>query len=132
MAYTGRIFGFQPLVGKLFPILFGHDFLTDEAFSDSREHWRQQLINNHPAGSSRAAMAVIKRGGVYSQLGLIKTPTLVLVGDQDVATTTEKAQRMHDAIQHSKLVVIAGAGHSSSIEKPEAVTRALRKFISVH
>lgn len=132
MAYVGRVFGFRPLTQRLSRILFGRDFLTDAAKKETLNHWQQQLSNNHRAGSSRAAMGVISREGVYQDLGEIKTPTLVVVGDQDVATTTEKARRIHEAIEHSKLEIIAGAGHSSSIEKPDQVTQVLKKFISVH
>jgi 3-oxoadipate enol-lactonase len=132
MAYTGRLFGFRLLAGRLFPILFGRDFLGDEAQEDTRNHWKRQLIGNNRTGSSRAAMGVIKRDGVMQQLGTIKTPTLIVVGDQDVATIPEKSQRMQEAISNSELVIIPGAGHSSSIEKPADVNQALETFIAAH
>ena len=129
MAIIGRLFGFRPLSGRLMTILFGHDFLTDEEQKDRLEYWRQQINSNRRTGSSRAAMAVINRQGIYDRLGKITTPTLLVVGDQDVATTPIKARRIHAAIANSELVVVAGAGHSSSIEKPADVTSALQKFI---
>jgi len=132
MALTGRLFGFGLLAKKLSAILFGRDFLSDEAKKETREHWQNQIRGNHRAGSSRAAMAVIKRKGVYEHLGQINTPTLIVVGPQDVATVPAKSKRMHDAIANSEMVIIAGAGHSSSLEKPAEVTRALTAFISTH
>lgn len=129
MAFTGRIFGFGPLVKKLSAILFGRDFLADETQKETREHWQQQIRANSRAGSSRAAMGVIKREGVYQQLGQINTPTLIVVGDQDVATVPAKSERMRDAIANSEMVIITGAGHSSCIEKPAEVTRVLKTFI---
>ena len=132
MARIGRIFGFWPLAGKLSSILFGRDFLTDESKENRRKHWQQQIKNNNRTGSSRAAKGVIEREGVYQQLGQISTPTLIVVGDQDVATVPAKSIRMQKAIAGSELVIIEGAGHSSSIEKPEAVTQALQKFVSVY
>ncbi len=132
MAYIGRIFGFRPLAGRLSSILFGRDFLSDETQKETLAHWQQRIKCNHRAGSSRAAMGVIKREGVYQQLGQITTPTLIVVGDQDLATTPAKSRRLHDAIAHSKLVIIPGAGHSSSIEKPADVTRELKTFISTY
>lgn len=129
MAFTGRLLGFGPLVKKLSGILFGRDFLTDEAQKETREHWQQQIRNNNRAGSSRAATGVIEREGVYQQLGQINTPTLIVVGDQDVATVPAKSERMRDAIANSEMVIIPGAGHSSSIEKPAEVTRVLKAFI---
>ncbi len=69
------------------------------------------------------------REGVYDQLGQIAAPTLIIVGDQDVATVPAKAERMHARIRGSKLVVIPGAGHTSSVEEPAAVNAALEKFL---
>ena len=130
MAFIGRALGFRLLVGHVRPILFAKATLEDERKRDLVEHWTRQIIGNSRAGSSRAAMGVIKRKGVYDQLGQINTPTLIVVGDQDVATVPEKSERMHTAIGHSELLVIADAGHSSSIEQPEKVTHALKNFIS--
>jgi pimeloyl-ACP methyl ester carboxylesterase len=67
---------------------------------------------------------------VYEQLGVIETPTLIIVGEEDTATTPGKAQRMHEKIAGSKLVVIPQAGHSSSIEQPDAVNREIVTFLS--
>lgn len=130
MARIGRWFGFWPLAGKLSSILFGRDFLADDSQTLLRNHWLKQIKNNNRAGSSRAAMGVIEREGVYSQLGQINTPTLIMVGDQDVATVPAKSMRMQEAIANSELLILEGAGHSASIEKPEDVSRALKDFFA--
>ena len=129
MVRIGRLFGFWPLIGRLSSIMFGRDFLTNASKKETREHWQNNIKTLNRIGTSRAATGVIDRKGVYQQLGKITTPTLIVVGDQDVATTPEKSQRMQEAIAKSKLVVIPGAGHSSSIEKPTQVTRALETLI---
>lgn len=69
------------------------------------------------------------RQAVYDRLGDVRTPTLIIVGEEDTATTPNKAQRMHEAIAGSRLVTIQKAGHSSTIEQPEAVNDALRAFL---
>jgi 3-oxoadipate enol-lactonase len=130
MAFIGRTLGFRPLLGQVLPILFGKATFEDPTKSELVEHWIKQISDNDRAGSSRATMAVIKRKGVYDQLGQIKTPTLVIVGDQDIATVPKKSERIHKAIDHSEMLVIADAGHSSAMEQPEKVTQALQKFIS--
>ena len=45
------------------------------------------------------------------------------------ATVPAKAGRIHAGIAGSKLVVIPGAGHSSCIEEPAAVTAAIGEFL---
>lgn len=129
MAFVGRWLGFRPVIGRLMPIMFGQTFLNDPARASVREHWRQHLMALDRRGTSRAAHGVIDREGVHDQLGRITTPTLVLVGDEDVATVPAKAERMHAAIAGSQLAVIPGAGHSASIEQPAAVTAALESFL---
>ena len=81
MASIGRLFGFRPLMGRLLPIMFGKDTLEDEARRETVEYWKQQIRNNNRAGSSRAALGVIGRKGVFRQLRQIKIPTLIIVGD---------------------------------------------------
>jgi len=40
-----------------------------------------------------------------------------------------KAERMHARIRGSKLVVVSGAGHTSTVEEPGAVNAALEAFL---
>lgn len=129
MAATGRIFGYRPIINRLMPIMFAQQSLEDPSMAPVIEHWKQQISSNNKAGSTRAAMGVIKREGVYERLDRIKTPTLIIVGDQDVATPVIKSERMAKKITDSELKVIPGAGHSSCIEKPEVVTQELAEFI---
>lgn len=129
LAFIGRWFGFRPVIKPLMNIMFGKTFLTDPAAESVRSRWRSHLMGLDKVGTSRAAHGVIDREGVYDQLGQIETPTLVLVGDEDVATVPAKAERMHAAIAGSKLIVIPGAGHSASIEQPALVTKAIEDFL---
>jgi pimeloyl-ACP methyl ester carboxylesterase len=129
MAFIGRWFGFRPVIKPLMKIMFGQTFLNDPAAQTIRAHWTNHLMGLDKVGTSRAAHGVIDRDGVYDLLGRIETPTLILVGDEDVATVPAKAERMQQAIRGSRLVVIPGAGHSASIEQPALVTRALEDFL---
>jgi 3-oxoadipate enol-lactonase len=129
LAFIGRWLGFRPVIRPLMKIMFGRTFLADPAQAALRREWKSHLLNLNRVGTSRAAHGVIDRAGVYDQLNQIRTPTLVLVGDEDVATVPAKAERLARAIRSSELVVIPGAGHSASIEQPEAVTQALSGFL---
>jgi pimeloyl-ACP methyl ester carboxylesterase len=129
LAFVGRWFGFRLVAERVMKIMFGRTFLADPTRKAVREQWKNHLLQLHKVGTSRAAHGVIDRRGVYEQLEQIKTPTLVLVGDEDVATVLAKAERMHQAIAGSKLVVIPGAGHSASIEQPALVTKAIEEFL---
>lgn len=130
MAWIARLLGFAPVIGRVMNIMFGKSFLADPDKQALRNSWKKRILDNSRSGLFRAANGVIKRAGVYEQLGTIRCPTVVIVGDEDVATPPSRARRMHEAISGSRLVTITGAGHSSSIEQPEAVNLALRDFYS--
>jgi pimeloyl-ACP methyl ester carboxylesterase len=64
---------------------------------------------------------------LLSQIGC---PTLVLVGDGDLATPPELAQEIAGGITGSTLVVVPDCGHLSTLEKPDAVNAALIEWLS--
>jgi pimeloyl-ACP methyl ester carboxylesterase len=63
------------------------------------------------------------------ELGAIKVPTLVIVGDSDQITPPQGAEAMAKKIPGAKLETIRGAGHMSPMEQPEQVNRALTAFL---
>lgn len=125
-----RWFGFRLVAGQVMPIMFGHKFLTDPNRAELRGELRERMIANHRIGISRAVNGVINRIGVYDRLDRITAPTLIIVGDQDTATVPAKSERMQARIPGSQLKIIPGAGHSSTLEEPEAVTTAILEFLT--
>jgi 3-oxoadipate enol-lactonase len=111
-------------------ILFGQKFLNDPARAAQREEIKRQLAALDGVSTPRAVMGVINRHAVYEELGNIHLPTLIMVGDQDIATMPEKSKRIATKIPNSKLAVIPGAGHSSTIEEPEMVNKLLELFLN--
>ena len=128
--FIARWFSLRLVANRVMTIMFGEKFLNDPARARMREEWRERLIANHRIGITRAVRGVITREGVYDQLDRIAVPTLIIVGDQDIATVPAKAERMHARIRGSKLVTIPGAGHTSTVEEPEAVNAALEEFLN--
>lgn len=127
--FVVRWFGLRPVATSVMRIMFSRSFLGDPTRGKERELWRARLVGNR-RDIWRAVNGVIERQGVYGELGRISLPTLVMVGDEDVATVPAKAERIHQAIAGSRLVRIPRAGHSSTVEEPEAVTRAIREFLA--
>ncbi|MFE9046565.1 alpha/beta fold hydrolase [Streptomyces sp. NPDC007818] len=62
----------------------------------------------------------------------VTVPTLLLWGELDARSPLSVAHAFHEAIPHSKLVVIPGVGHVSNLEAPEAFTAAVRAFCRTH
>lgn len=127
--FIARWFGLNVVAEPVMKIMFGEKFLNDPASTALREEWRRRLVSNHRIGITRAVKGVIEREGVYEQLDRIRLPVLILVGDQDVATPPVKAERMRERIPGAVLRIIPGAGHTATIEEPEAVTAAILEFL---
>ncbi len=132
MNVVARFVGPRILAGRVTAILFGRSFLTDPARARERAEWTARIAANRRA-IWRAVNGVIERDAIHGELGRIRVPTLVVVGEEDVATVPAKAERMAAAIAGARLVRIPRAGHSSPVEEPAAVTAALEGFLeSLH
>ena len=117
-----------PIANKVMKIMFAHSWLQNSANGDTIRRWKKELSSNKKSITGPVE-GVIYRKGVEEELGHINCPTLVIVGDEDVATTPEKAAFIQKGIKGSKLEFISGAGHSSCIEKPEEVNRLLKEWL---
>ena len=126
---VAKWFGLRVVANKVMPIMFGTTFLTDPARAVERKVWRERLARNR-RDIWRAANGVIEREPGLSELGHITAPTMIMVGDEDVATVPLKAERIHAAIRGSTLARIPHAGHSSSIEQPGHVTAAIDAWVT--
>ncbi len=62
----------------------------------------------------------------------IAVPTLVVTSDEDAVYPPATAQALARRIPGARLAVIAGAGHLSNLERPEAFNDTLRAFLREH
>jgi pimeloyl-ACP methyl ester carboxylesterase len=132
LAFVARWLGLRLVAGRVMRIVFAPKFLTDADRAAEREEWRRRLFANSTAGVTRATLGVVHRSPIADELKNVRTPTLVLVGSDDVATVPAKARRIHELIAGSRLVVVPDAGHSPTVEEPAAVNAALLDFLAAH
>jgi pimeloyl-ACP methyl ester carboxylesterase len=128
--FVARWLGLRLVISPVMRIMFGQTFLTDLNRAAQREEWEKRLIANHRIGITRAVRGVVDRQGVYDEIGGITIPALIIVGEEDVATVPGKAERIQSQIVGSRLIRIPRAGHSSTIEEPEAVNAAIKEFLN--
>ncbi len=121
--------GTWAVVSKVMPIMFGQKFLNDPSRKAEKKEMERQMKLCKAPGITKAVEGVIDRKPIYDELANIKLPTLIMVGTQDVATVPAKAERIHSVIENSKLVYIEGGGHTSSIEEPEQINKAIETFL---
>jgi 3-oxoadipate enol-lactonase len=126
---VARTMGLGLVAGSVMPIMFGRTTMTSPERRSVRDTWRERLSGNRRS-IWRAVNGVIEREGIEHLLPKIRVPTLIVAGAEDVATTPDKSEALHAGIPGSKLVVVPAAGHSSTVEAPEAVTRVIEAFLA--
>ena len=67
-----------------------------------------------------------------SHLPQIKTPTLVVVGREDILTPVPFSVKIKDRMPNAELAIIERCGHITFIERPEENTRLIVEFVSRH
>jgi 3-oxoadipate enol-lactonase len=88
-----------------------------------------KLILDTPVAGYCGCCHAIPKINLTARLKEIKTPILVIVGEQDPGTPPAMAREIHDNAPGSKLVVLPQAAHLANLEQPEGFTRALADFI---
>jgi pimeloyl-ACP methyl ester carboxylesterase len=78
----------------------------------------------------RQQTAIMGRPDSRPDLPKIKCPTLVLVGEGDQLTPPKLSEEIANAIPNSRLVVVPGSGHLTTLERPAAVNKALVEWMS--
>jgi len=102
-----------------------------EALGGRSREVRDALGHHKSAqGLAHAARGMLAQqdSWVIDGLTSIRVPTLVIVGDQDTPFLAP-CEYMAKKIPGARLEVIAGAGHASNLDQPEAFDRVLLSFL---
>lgn len=118
-AKAGR---FDDIIDAQFPIYVHPSRANDTALKAT---YLAMCHDVGPQAYVRQQNAIMGRADSRPLLPAIRCPTLVLVGEQDVATPPDLSDEMAAAIPGAKLVKLPDCGHLSTLERPEAVTEAL-------
>jgi len=119
--------GMEPIADAMLPKLLSSS--TRERRPDVVERVRAMVLGMRPAGAAAALRGAALRRDQTDLLPLIKVPTLVVVGSEDVIAPPSVAEAMREKIEGSRLVRIEGAGHVSNVERPGEFNRALVDFL---
>ena len=82
-----------------------------------------------PSEGLRAVIDLLPTHDVRARLGEISAPTLVVVGEHDAETPPAYSEALAAGIPDARLEIVAGAGHLTNLEQPEAVNRLLAGFL---
>jgi pimeloyl-ACP methyl ester carboxylesterase len=115
----------EDLLGVATTFLFG-----ESAGDDLKQHWIDRWMAQDTSDAVELMQAVTRRDAVIDRLGEITVPAIVIHGEEDFAIEVEKARAMADGLGGEvEFVTVPGAGHSSTIERPDVVTRAVERFL---
>jgi 3-oxoadipate enol-lactonase len=92
---------------------------------------RAIILRTEPRGIAAAQRGMAERADWRGKLaGLVRVPLLAIVGDQDVLTPPPDARAMVAEVPGARLVEVRGAGHTTPMEEPAAVSAAMGEFLA--
>ena len=131
LAQLIRLFGPGPLSGIAIHELFGESTRRNPARQTMLEDW-QARIRKRPRNVAEALLAVANRSEIAEdELRSIQCPTLIIAGEEDSARPPSDSEHLANVIPGAQLVRIPGCGHSSALEAPEAVSRAMMEMLGI-
>jgi 3-oxoadipate enol-lactonase len=90
---------------------------------------REMIEANSSEAIAGAVEAMMGRADSRPVLDQISVPTLVLCGDEDTLTPPSESESLQASIRGSRLAIVRGAGHLSSLEDPEQFSSYLNGFL---
>ncbi len=92
----------------------------------------QYLRQALPCMTARNNCRVLRIALAYDgrpHLPMISMPTLVMVGEKNKATHA-RARAMAQQIEHSRFIIVPGAGHIANLDKPQLINDALQHLLA--
>jgi pimeloyl-ACP methyl ester carboxylesterase len=118
--------GFMPITRLMVPSLVHPSRVDDEPVVRVIREMGERV---GAAAYVRQQKAIMSRADSVATLPRIACPTLVLCGEQDTRTTLAPHELMAREIPDARLVTIPDCGHMVTLERPEAVTAAMRAWL---
>lgn len=125
-AHGMRAMAQQWLPPMLHPRVMRSDHAKDAGLVESI---LQMIERKTPEIQLAQINALLNRPDATDVLGTVQCPALILTGEQDSWSPPALHEEMAAAIPGSTLVIIPECGHMATLEKPEAVTEAMRAWL---
>lgn len=87
------------------------------------------MLTRTPAEGYAGGCEAIAAADLSASTASLRISTLVIVGDQDKPTPVTSAQAMQAAISGASLIIIEGAAHIPTVEKPAEISAAMMNFL---
>jgi 3-oxoadipate enol-lactonase len=97
--------------------------------ADALAGWRNMLART-PADGYIGTCATLRNTDLRNDIASIAAPTLVVVGDADVATSVELVRETAACIPGARFEIVPDAGHIPSIEQPGRLSALMTTFFN--
>ncbi len=103
-------------------------------FQGHRTGVKEYLIREHLKFKKEELLKVTDAIYDFQLLDLprIKVPTLIVVGERERKAVFAHAEKIHELIGDSSIVIVRDAMHASNLENPEQFNKELEEFFSPH
>lgn len=105
---------------------FSEEFRTNHP--DQVRGYANMVGRTNPEGYIGVCCA-LRDADLIQSSATIRQPTLVLCGDQDIATPPEMARSLAQIIPNAQLSLIPHAAHISSVEQPRFMAQQIKNFL---
>ncbi len=110
------------------PWVFSNQFLSQENIIDNMIEIKKAYPYCQSPRGFALQLAAITEFNSLGWVGKIKSPTLIIAGEEDYLTPVDDSKYMHSVIQNSKFILNRGA-HVPMIETSEEFTQEILTFL---
>ncbi len=114
----------------LLPQIFSENFIeNNEALIKNMKEFSSEI--NSPRAVINLAKASISHD-LRSEVSKIKSPTLIIAGEEDILISPKYSKILHGEIENSELVILKDCAHVPPIEKPTEFNSIVLEFLKKH
>jgi 3-oxoadipate enol-lactonase len=118
--------GMSEMAGEIIARWFAPDFAQRQP---SLYQGMYNMLSRMPEAGYIATCAALRDGDLRSFIPTLDTQTLVLVGDEDLATPPDQVREFAEALPNARFEVIKEAGHLVCIEQPGIMAAKISEFV---
>jgi 3-oxoadipate enol-lactonase len=127
MAAASKAKGLQAITDVAMRRLFAPEFQAQHP--DLMRDRREAFLRTDPE-EFRLACAALAELDLRPELGRVKVPVLVLVGEHDEATPPPMSHELAAGLPNARLKIIAGCAHVPQLQSPQAFLDAIGDFLA--
>lgn len=123
---TVRAEGMAPVADAVMERWFSTGFRREQP--EALAGWRNLFVRTDPEGYA-GGCATLRDTDLRARIGTIVLPTLVVAGEDDIATPVELVRDFARALPNARFEVLRRTGHIPAIEQPAALADLITGYL---